>query len=88
MLYLFFFAVVAMFGQDAVPLKAGDPAPEIDWSKIVRSPDAAKYQPNLAGQYTVLRLLPNVTANAQAIGRWNDLIAQFRDKFLTLRPLN
>jgi len=43
-----------MFGQDAVPLKAGDPAPEIDWSKVVCSPEAAKYQPNLAGQYTVL----------------------------------
>jgi uncharacterized protein (TIGR03435 family) len=69
-----------MFGQDAVAVKAGDPAPEIDWTKVVRSPESAQYRPTLAGQYTVLRFLPNVTANAETIGRWNDLIAEFRDK--------
>ncbi len=69
LLCLFVFAVAA-----------GDRAPDIDWSRIVRSPEAAKYRPNLAGQYTVLQFLPNVTANAQAISRWNELIAKFRDK--------
>jgi hypothetical protein len=40
------FALVASvaFGQDAVPVKAGDRAPEIDWSKTVQSPESKKYQ--------------------------------------------
>ena len=68
------------FGQDAAPVKAGDRAPEIDWSKIVQSPESAKYQPSLTGQYTVLQFLPPVTPNAQAIDHWNELIAKFRDQ--------
>jgi uncharacterized protein (TIGR03435 family) len=71
------FVVATVFGQDSVPVRAGDRAPDFDWAKIVRSPESAKYKPNLAGQYSVLQFLPNVTANAQAIGRWNDLIAKF-----------
>lgn len=76
---LFGIVVTTMFGQNSVPVKAGDRAPDLDWAKIVRSPESARYKPNLAGQYTVLQFLPNVTANAQAIGRWNDLIANFAD---------
>jgi hypothetical protein len=41
----------AALGQDAVPVKAGDRAPDIDWTRIVRSPASAKYQPNLSHQY-------------------------------------
>lgn len=80
-LLVYLFAVgTAVFGQDAGQVRAGDPAPEIDWTRIVRSPESAKYRPNLAGQYTVVQFLPNVTANAQAVGQWNDLIAKFADK--------
>ena len=70
----------AVFGEEAITVKAGDRAPDVDWSGIVHSPASAKYQPNLAGQYTVLQFLPNVTANAKAIERWNDLIAKFADQ--------
>jgi uncharacterized protein (TIGR03435 family) len=72
--------VAAAFGQDTVPVKAGDRAPDINWNRIVSSPKSAKSQPNLAGQYTVLRFLSNITANAQAIGIWNEMIARFADK--------
>lgn len=72
-------AEMAMFGQNAYTLKAGDPAPEIDWNKIVQSPASAKYRPNLAGQYTVLQFLP-IRVNLQAIARWNDLSLKFQDK--------
>ena len=61
-------------------MKTGDRAPEIDWSKVVRAPEAAGYHPGLTGQYTLLSFLPNVTANAQTISHWNDLIAKFADK--------
>ncbi len=75
-----FFAMAAVFGQHQVPVKAGDRAPEIDWNKIVRSPDSPDSRPNLAGRFTVLQFLPNITANPQAIRRWNDLIAKFKDQ--------
>jgi len=39
-----------MFVQDAVPVKAGNRAPEIDWNKIVQWPESTKYQPSLTGQ--------------------------------------
>jgi hypothetical protein len=81
-LLVFLFALVACvaFGQDSAPVKAGDRAPEIDWTKIMQSPESAKYQPSLTGQYTVLQFLPPVTPNAQAIDHWNELIAEFRDQ--------
>lgn len=75
-----FVSATAAFAQGAAPVRAGDRAPEIDWSKIVQSPESAKYQPSLTGQYTVLQFLPPVTANPQAIGQWNKLIAKFRDR--------
>jgi uncharacterized protein (TIGR03435 family) len=75
---LFLLLSAAVFAQDddSVPLRAGDRAPEIDWSQVVRSPASAKFSPTLTGQYTILRFLP-VTPNTQAIARWNDLIARF-----------
>jgi hypothetical protein len=69
-----------VLAQDAVPVRAGDRAPEIDWTKIVQSPEAAKYQPGLTGQYTVLQFVPPITPNAQAIAEWNKLIARFSDR--------
>jgi uncharacterized protein (TIGR03435 family) len=80
LVFVFVLAVTTVFGQDAVPLKAGNRAPEIDWTKIVQSPESAKYHPSLTGQFTVLQFLPPVTPNAQAIGQWNKTIAQFRDR--------
>lgn len=60
-------------------LKAGDPAPEVDWTKLVRSPESSKDTPSLAGQFTLLQFLP-LTPNRKAVARWNDLIAQFEGK--------
>jgi hypothetical protein len=75
-----FFVMGAVYGQDEIPVKAGGRAPEIDSIKIVRPPESTNDRLILAGRYTVLQFLPNVTANAEAIGRWNDLIAKFEDK--------
>jgi uncharacterized protein (TIGR03435 family) len=77
---LFLLLSAAAFAQDnAAPVRAGDPAPEIDWTSAVRSPASAKYSPTLTGQYTVLQFLP-VTPNAQGVARWNELIAKFADQ--------
>ena len=78
-LVLLSIAASSLIGQADAPIHAGDPAPTVDWSKLVRSPESAKYQPNLAGQYSVLQFLP-ITPNAQAIQRWNDLAAAFSGK--------
>jgi hypothetical protein len=48
---VFFSSATAVLGQDAVPVKAGDRAPEIDRTKIAQSPEPAKYQPSLTRQY-------------------------------------
>ncbi len=77
---LLFVVMATAFGQNPASVKAGDPAPEMDWGKVVRAPVTAKYAPGLTGLYTVLQFLPNVTANAQAIGRWNEMIAKFADR--------
>ena len=80
---LFLLLSASVFAQDqddaAAPIRAGDPAPEIDWTRIMRSPASAKYSPTMTGQYTVLQFLP-VTPNAQAVARWNDMIAKFTDQ--------
>jgi len=76
-----FVLMTPTFGQFfSVTVRAGDPAPDIDWSKVVRSPDSARYKPSLTGQYTILSFLPNVTANARSIAQRNDLIAKFADQ--------
>src|SRR5580692_10233120 len=80
LVFVFVLTVTAVPGQDAVPVGAGSPAPEIDWTQIVQSPEPAKYQSGLTGQYTVLQFLAPVTPNTQAICQWNKLIAQFRDR--------
>jgi uncharacterized protein (TIGR03435 family) len=81
-LLLWVFAVTAATAaaQDSVPPKAGDHAPEINWTGVVQLARSVKIPPNLNGQYTVLRFLPNITANAREIGRWNDLISKFEDQ--------
>jgi uncharacterized protein (TIGR03435 family) len=79
-IFLSVLAASSLGQQSANRVKAGDRAPEIDWTKIVQSPESAKYQPGLTGQYTVLQFVPPVTANAQAIVQWNRLIAKFRDR--------
>jgi hypothetical protein len=76
--FLFVLVASVALGQKTAPVKAGDSAPEIDWTRIVHAPESAKYHPGLTGQYTVLQFLRPVTANAQAIDQWNELISKFR----------
>jgi len=47
LVFLFVFVASVAFGQDAAPVKAWDRAPEIDWTKIMQSPQLSKYQPSL-----------------------------------------
>ncbi len=72
------------FGPVSTRLQAGDFAPDIVFTEILNAaapvPPATWSPANLSGRLTVLTLLPVVSHNLQAIGRWNALVKQFRDK--------
>ena len=71
-------ARMTMFAQTP-PVRAGDPAPQIDGTKVVQAPESTGDHPNLAGVFTVLQFLP-LTPNEQAIEIWNELAEQFRNR--------
>jgi uncharacterized protein (TIGR03435 family) len=80
-------AVAALFGQPgifgpiSVRLKAGDDAPEIEFTKILSAPTQATWNPAiLSGQLTVLAFFPDTTHNLESVARWNKLIGQFSGK--------
>ena len=78
------FAVVliaaAARGQGEVPVKAGDPAPNLTWTKVEASDPASGGPQSLTGQPTVLQFLRPVSANQNAIERWNQVAEQFSGK--------
>ena len=72
--------IVSMFGQDSAPVKAGDRAPNLTWTKVVASVPTSGGPQSLFGQTTVLLFLPPVSQNEQAVSIWNKLVEQFADK--------
>lgn len=77
---MFAFVAVTAFGQTPLTVRAGDPAPALTWTKIVRSGTGLGGPQSLFGQTTVLSFLPPVSHNEQAVERWNKLVDQFADK--------
>lgn len=74
-------AVVAMSGQSPVSIKAGDPAPNLVWTRILHSADPAAPEPgSFFGRVTVLVFSPNVSADPHGISRWNELVAKFAEQ--------
>ena len=66
-------AVAAVFGQTPVPVKAGDLAPNLVWTRIL----AGGEQGTFFGRVTVLGFFPAVSPNEPLVSRWNDLAAKF-----------
>jgi uncharacterized protein (TIGR03435 family) len=73
-----FFAFV--FGQAPAPVKAGQHAPHLHWTKVVASVSGSGGPQNLFGQTTVLLFLPLVSHNEQTLSIWNKLVDKFADK--------
>jgi peroxiredoxin len=73
------FIGTALFGQSPTPLKAGDHAPPIIWTRILQ-PLTNEAPPPFLGRTTVIGFFPNVSSNASSVSRWNKLIAQFAGK--------
>ncbi len=73
-------AVAVSFGQTPAPVKAGDPAPMLKFSKIVQAGSGFGGPQSLSGQVTVLLFLRPVSPNEHAVTEWNKLIGQFAGK--------
>lgn len=74
-------AVVGASGQGPVPVKAGDPAPNLVWTRILSPAGPASQTPaSLFGHVTVLAFLPNVTANEELVSSWNRLVGKFANQ--------
>ena len=59
--------VKSMFSQVPAPLKAGDHAPNLTWTKVIASGPALGGPQSLFGQVTVLLFLRPVSHNEQAV---------------------
>ena len=73
------------FGPVTARPRAGDPAPDILYTKVLHSPgssaDPAPWtSANLSGQVTVIAFFPDTTDNPQAVTGWNALVKQFSKK--------
>ncbi len=79
-LLLLVLVAAAAFGQMPIPVKAGDRAPSLTFTKVVHAGSALGGPQSLFGQITVLNFLPPVSVNEQALIRWNELVDQFADK--------
>jgi uncharacterized protein (TIGR03435 family) len=67
-----------IFGLVTVSLKAGDDAPDIEFTKVLHAPGTAKWSSaNAFSQTTVLVFLPLVSRNPQQVDLWNELVERF-----------
>jgi hypothetical protein len=84
---LFTFVVAGMFAQPdiygpvSIHPKAGDFAPEIEFTRILSAGDASSWTAeSLSGKVTVLVFYPDTSHNLQSVTRWNALAGAFAGK--------
>ena len=73
LLSLLAIAVAFSFGQTPAPVKAGDLAPDLIWTRILSGGQPEKF----VGRVTVIAFLPAVSPNESLVSRWNELVAKF-----------
>jgi uncharacterized protein (TIGR03435 family) len=67
-----------LFGLVTVSLKAGDDAPNIEFTKVLHAPGTAQWSSaNAFSQTTVLVFLPLMSRNPQQVDLWNELVERF-----------
>ena len=70
-----------MFGPVAAHLKAGDFAPEVNFTEVLIPGAATPWtSAALSGRLSVLGFFPDTSHNPQAIEQWNALVRQYRQK--------
>jgi uncharacterized protein (TIGR03435 family) len=73
LLSLLAIAVAFAFGQTPTPVKAGDLAPNLIWTRILAGGQPGSF----FGRVTVIAFFPAVSPNESLVSRWNELIAKF-----------
>ncbi len=74
-----------IFGPVTVSLKAGDDAPNIEFTKVLHAPGASQWSSaNAFSQTTALVFLPQLSRNQQAADRWNGLVDRFAARSVQL----
>jgi uncharacterized protein (TIGR03435 family) len=87
--FLIWGAAIASLSKAADTVKAGDPAPQIVWTQVLRPESAAGPPVNLAGSITVVYFFPNLAGNEPMLTEWNALVAEFEGQpvnFLWITP--
>lgn len=75
------FGQVSLYGPATTPLKAGDIAPDIVYTKILSAPSSADWtQSNLKGQLTIVVFSLRTSQNPQIVTLWNKLVDNFAGK--------
>ncbi len=72
--------VIPVLGKTPMPVKAGDPAPMLSWTKIIASAASLAGPQNLSGETTVVLFLTPVSHNDETLASWNKLVEQFAGK--------
>jgi hypothetical protein len=73
-------AAASMFGQVGAPVKAGDPAPNLTWTKIVASTPTSAGPQTPLGQTTVLLFPPPFGFKIQGeAGKTEEFLGMLRD---------
>jgi hypothetical protein len=77
-------AVHGLFGAVSVRLKAGDFAPDIEFTKVLRPTDGSRSSAEFSGKTTVLVFFPLISQNPQHVAGES----QFNSHSLTASPAN
>lgn len=73
LLILLAVAIASVFGQIPSPVKAGDLAPNLSWTRILAGGDSGTF----IGRVTVIGFFPVVSPNESLVSRWNELVTKF-----------
>jgi uncharacterized protein (TIGR03435 family) len=74
-----------IFGPVTVSIKAGDDAPNIEFTKVLHAPGTAQWSSsNAFSQTTVLVFLPLMSRNPQQVDLWNALVDRFAARSVQL----
>jgi len=75
------FGQISLYGPVTAHPHAGDPAPDLTFTKILSRPANDSWSPyNRDGQLTVLVFFPDTTHNPQMVDLWNAVVDKFAGK--------
>jgi uncharacterized protein (TIGR03435 family) len=75
------FGQIGLYGPVTARPHAGDPAPDLTFTRILSYPVSDSWTPsNLSGQLTVAVFFPDTTHNLQSVTLWNAVVDNFLGK--------